>query len=137
MKQNLQIISITLLIAIGTPLALTRERVNPRQQADDRLVDATASQQDPQELARNAGCLRCHAIDKKVVGPPFRAVAERYKDDARARKALFDTVKKGGKGNWTELTGDVPMPPHSARLSAAEIQRLVDWVLSLHDGESK
>jgi cytochrome c len=137
MKHYLQIISVALLITIGTSLAVTREQLNPKRQAHEPLVDATASQQDPAELARDAGCLRCHAIDKKVVGPPFRAVAERYKGDARARKALFDTVKKGGKGNWTKLTGDVPMPPHSARLSVTEIQRLVDWVLSLHDGESK
>ena len=133
MKQNLQIIAIALLVTTGTSLALNRERRNPKQQAEERLVDATASQQDPQELARNSGCLRCHAIDKKLVGPAYRAVAERYKDDARARKALFDVVKKGGKGNWTELTGDSPMPAHSARLSAEEIQRLVDWVLSLRE----
>jgi cytochrome c len=82
-------------------------------------------------LARKSGCLECHSVDKKVIGPAYRDVAARYKGDARARNALIEKVKKGGKGNWTEVTGGVLMPPHSPRLSDAEVQRLVDWVLGL------
>ncbi|MGR8978758.1 MAG: c-type cytochrome [Gammaproteobacteria bacterium] len=81
-------------------------------------------------LARKSGCLECHSIDKKVIGPAFRDVSARYKNNTRARAVLIEKVKNGGKGNWTEITGGVPMPPHSPRLSDAEIQRLVDWVLS-------
>jgi cytochrome c len=81
-------------------------------------------------LARKSGCLECHSVDKKVIGPAYRDVAAKYKGDARARSALIEKVKKGGKGNWTEVTGGVLMPPFSPRLSDAEIQRLVDWVLS-------
>ena len=81
--------------------------------------------------------LECHSVDKDVVGPTYRAVAERYKDDPRARKTLFDSVKNGSKGKWTRVTGDGPMPPHSARLSKSDIERLVDWVLSLKDRETK
>ncbi len=84
----------------------------------------------PEELARKTGCLKCHSADKKIIGPPFHDIAERYKDNANARSGLIAKVKNGGKGNWTELTGDVPMPPHSARLSVADIGRVVDWVLS-------
>jgi cytochrome c len=83
----------------------------------------------PEALAKKSGCLRCHGIEKWVVGPPYREIAERYKDDARARATLIETVKKGGKGNWSE--GGVPMPPHAARVSASDTERLVDWVLSL------
>jgi cytochrome c551/c552 len=82
-------------------------------------------------LARSSGCLECHSVDKKVIGPGFHDIAERYRNDARARAALIEKVKKGAKGNWTDVTGGVPMPPHSPRLSDAEIQRLVDWVMSL------
>lgn len=81
-------------------------------------------------LAKRSGCLECHGVDKKIVGPAFRDIAARYKNDARARGVLIETVKKGGKGNWTDVTGGVPMPPHSALLSHSEIERLVDWVLS-------
>lgn len=84
-------------------------------------------------LARQSGCLECHSVNKKVVGPAYQDVAAKYRDvdHERARAALIEKVQKGGKGNWTEVTGGVPMPPHSQRLSEAEIERLVDWVMSL------
>lgn len=88
-------------------------------------------------LAKKSGCFECHSVDKKVVGPAYRDVAARYKDDPKARAALIETVKKGGKGHWSDITNGVPMPPYSGRLSAAEITRLVDWVLSFKDGEPK
>lgn len=81
-------------------------------------------------LARSSGCLECHSVDKKVIGPAFRDIAKRYRNDAGARAMLIDKVKNGAKGNWTEVTGGVPMPPHSPRLSDTEIQRLVDWVMN-------
>lgn len=81
-------------------------------------------------LAKRSGCLNCHSVDTKVIGPAFRDVAARYKDDPAAREKLKEKVKNGGKGNWTDITGGVPMPPHSALLSDEEIRSLVDWVLS-------
>jgi cytochrome c551/c552 len=69
-------------------------------------------------------------VDNKVIGPAFHAIAARYKGDPRARETLIQKVRNGGKGNWTDITGGVPMPPHSALLSDAEIRSLVDWVLS-------
>ena len=83
-----------------------------------------------EELAKKTGCFQCHSVDEKVIGPAFRDIAARYKNDNRARAALMKTIRDGSKGKWIELTGGAPMPPHSARLSAAEIERLVDWVLT-------
>jgi len=48
---------------------------------------------------------------------------------ASARGALVDAVKRGSKGNWTERSHGVPMPPFSARLSDEQIMRVVDWIL--------
>jgi cytochrome c len=81
-------------------------------------------------MAKKSGCMECHAIDKKVVGPAFHDVAVKYKDDSSARAALIEKVKNGGKGNWNKETGGAPMPPHWGRLSNAEIESLVDWVRS-------
>jgi len=86
--------------------------------------------QDIKVLAEQSACLKCHAIDKKVIGPAFRDIAAKYKNDPRARETLREKVKKGGKGNWTEVTGGVLMPPHSALLPEPLIAQLVDWVLS-------
>ncbi len=86
---------------------------------------------DELELAKKSGCLACHSVDKKVVGPAWKDVAEKYKGDSGAKAALIEKVAKGGKGNWTSVTGGVPMPPYSPRVSDADIEKLVDFVLSL------
>ncbi len=83
------------------------------------------------ELAKNSGCLACHGIDKKVVGPAWKDIATRYKDDGGAKAALVAKVKKGGKGAWDESTGGVPMPPYSPRVADADIDTLVDFILAL------
>ena len=85
---------------------------------------------DAQTLAKDTGCLKCHSVDKQVFGPSYHDVAERYKNQANARSDLIKSVRDGSKGKWTDRTGGAPMPPHSARLSAAEIAQLVDWILA-------
>ena len=91
---------------------------------------ATTQEQDLDQLAKKSGCLECHSVDKTIKGPSFHDVAARYKGDAQARDFLIEKVKKGGKGNWTEITHGIPMPPHSRILTTAETERLVDWILS-------
>ena len=83
------------------------------------------------DLAKKSGCLACHSVDKKVVGPAWKDVAAKYKGDANAKATLIDKVKKGGKGNWTKVTGGAPMPPYSPRVKDADIEKLVDFVLAL------
>lgn len=76
-------------------------------------------------LAKKSGCLACHKIEAKVVGPAWQDVGKKY--SAGDKATLVDKVKKGGKGNW----GQVPMPPYSPRVPDADIEALVDFVLSL------
>ena len=80
------------------------------------------------ELAKKSGCLACHSVEKKVVGPAWKDVAEKYKGNTE-KTTLVDKVKKGGKGVW----GEVPMPPYSPRVSDADIDTLVTFILSLAD----
>lgn len=82
-------------------------------------------------LAKKSGCLACHAMDKKLVGPSWVDVASRYKGDPKAKATLIEKVKKGGKGNWTKITGGVLMPPNSPKVSDADIEKLVNFVLSM------
>lgn len=130
MKRHSLMILLLVLMTVTVGFALARKQPKTLGQADELLLNATLNQDDPQALARDSGCLKCHGVDEKVVGPPYRAVAERYKQDPRARKTLYDSVKNGSKGKWSEVTGDASMPPHSASLSKSDIERLVDWVLS-------
>ena len=82
-------------------------------------------------LAKKYGCTDCHGMDDRgFVGPSFKEISGRYKDKADARKTLVATVKNGGKGNWTEISRGVPMPPYKNRIPEAEIERLVRWLLS-------
>jgi cytochrome c len=89
-------------------------------------VGGSAYAADQTEHAKKSGCLACHAVDKKVVGPSYMEVAAKYKGDKTAEAKLVDKVKKGGSGVW----GAVPMPPN-ATVKDADIKTLVDWVLSL------
>ena len=88
-------------------------------------------QADPLDLAKKSGCLACHSVEKKVVGPAWKDVSAKYKGDDGARDRLIAKVKAGGKGNWTAVTGGVPMPPYSPRVADEDIATLVDFVLGL------
>lgn len=75
------------------------------------------------DLAAKSGCLACHAVDKKVVGPAFQDIANKYKASDEAM--LIAKVKAGGKGVW----GPIPMPPNAA-VKDEDIKTLVNWILS-------
>lgn len=94
-------------------------------------ITSTGSALADLELAKQSGCLACHSIEKKIVGPAWKDVSEKYKGDPGAKARLIEKVKKGGKGNWTAVTGGVPMPPYSPRVSDENIEKLVTFVLSL------
>ena len=78
-----------------------------------------------EDLAKKHNCFACHAVDKKVVGPSYKDVAAKYRNDPQAEAKLFEKVKKGGSGVW----GPVPMPPN-ATVPDGDIKKLVGWVLS-------
>lgn len=86
---------------------------------------STGVAQADEALAKAKGCLACHSVDKKVVGPSYKDVAKKYAGDKTAEAKLVEKVKKGGSGVW----GPVPMPPNAA-VSDADLQKLVKWVLS-------
>lgn len=75
-------------------------------------------------LAKQNACLGCHAVDKKIVGPSFQSVAQKYQHDQNAPRFLKNKITKGGSGSW----GVVPMPAN-AKLSDADLSLLVSWIL--------
>jgi cytochrome c len=94
------------------------------------LVGATPALADPADLANQAlatskNCMSCHAVDRKVLGPAFKDVAAKYKDDKGAVDALAAKIMKGGSGVW----GPVPMPANN-QVSDADAKKLAAWVLS-------
>jgi cytochrome c len=79
------------------------------------------------DLAKKSGCIACHTIDHKLVGPAWKDVAKKYKGKKGAEAELVTKVAKGGKGVW----GQVPMPPNSPKVSDAHIKELVKFILKL------
>jgi cytochrome c len=88
------------------------------------VVMAGQAQAD-EALAKAKNCMSCHTIDKKLVGPAYKDVAAKYKDDKGAAAMLAGKVKSGGKGVW----GQIPMPPNN--VTDEEAKKLVAWILSL------
>jgi cytochrome c len=83
------------------------------------------------ETAKKAGCTACHAVDKKVVGPAWAWVADKYKGDkTKGKEAILHQIVNGGKGLWTKYTGGVPMPPYGPRTTEAQRNELADFILS-------
>ncbi|MCF6219102.1 MAG: c-type cytochrome [Gammaproteobacteria bacterium] len=73
-------------------------------------------------LAKKSGCLTCHSIDRKMVGPSFKDIAASDRD----RDTMIHSVQKGSKGVY----GKVMMPPNSPRISDENIGKLVDFILT-------
>jgi cytochrome c551/c552 len=76
------------------------------------------------QLAAKFGCLSCHSPEKKIVGPPLKEIATKYKGQADAFEKVSRQITKGGGGQW----GPIPMPPFP-QLSGAEVRALSEWVL--------
>ena len=93
------------------------------------MLAAGAHAADPkaaESLAQASGCLACHTADKKLVGPSYREIADRYRKDKGAQASLIQKVKVGGKGVW----GDIPMPPNT-HVKDADIRTMVQWILAV------
>ena len=90
------------------------------------IFGAQASTEDEKAFAtaKQNACLGCHAINKKIVGPSFQSVAEKYKNDSNAQVFLKNKIAKGGSGSW----GVVPMPANT-KLSDADLSLLTSWIL--------
>jgi cytochrome c len=57
-----------------------------------------ALSQSADDLLKAKGCLGCHDFDKKKVGPAYKDVAAKYKDNAGA-EAMLVAKLKDGKGH--------------------------------------
>jgi cytochrome c len=91
------------------------------------LLLATTDALADDQLAKRSGCLACHTLDRKIVGPGYRDVAKRYQGVRGAEAKVVDSITNGGSGKW----GEISMPPKGSNpnLSPAEIKALADWIL--------
>ncbi len=81
--------------------------------------------EDVKELVQASGCLSCHSVDEKIVGPAFKDVVAKYSADPDAVANISQSIKNGSRGKW----GRMAMPAH-ASLSSEELKTLATWVMS-------
>ncbi len=101
------------------------------------MVAGSSLAADMPDVAKKNGCAGCHAIDKKMVGPGWMDVANKYKGaktfsfegkDYPLEEGMMLKISKGGKGNW----GTMAMPPQDASgKKQAEMKELTKFVLGL------
>jgi cytochrome c len=73
-----------------------------------------------------AGCMACHAKDKKLVGPSFKDIAAKYKGQPDMVAKLSEKVRKGGSG----VFGPVPMAPNPPdKISDADLKSAIELIL--------
>ena len=79
----------------------------------------------PTEAMTKAGCLACHGMDKKIVGPAYKDVAAKYKGQDVAA-TLMQKVRTGGKGVY----GPIPMPPTGPdKISDSDLKAAIEFIL--------
>lgn len=85
-------------------------------------------------IMQKSDCATCHAIDKRVVGPAYQEVAQKYKGDSTAPEKLFAKVRAGGSGSFGLVGphGEIRMPANPRdKISDADLKKLIAWILTL------
>jgi len=69
-----------------------------------------------EELAKSSGCLMCHAVDTKKVGPAYKEVAKKFK----------------GKPRADAIAAMRAAPVHaSLKVSDKDLSEIIEWIQKL------
>jgi len=85
--------------------------------AGSMVTAGAANAEAAADLTKSKGCLGCHAVAEKKVGPAYKDIAAKYKGDKDAEATLI-AMLKDGKGHMKVAASD------------AELKILVHYVLS-------
>jgi cytochrome c len=93
--------------------------------ATSLAADAEAAQ----TLARQNNCYKCHAIDKKKVGPAWKDYAAKMKGVPDAEAKLYTHLTTGPKLKSDDGSGD--SHPIVKAKNPDDVKNLAAWILSL------
>ncbi|HEX7273095.1 MAG TPA: c-type cytochrome [Casimicrobiaceae bacterium] len=82
-----------------------------------------------QQLARQSGCLQCHSVYQKKLGPAWKDVASKYHSAPDAEKKLYLHVTTGRKARFDD--GHEENHPIVKTSDPKRIDNLVLWILAL------
>ncbi|MDH5544442.1 MAG: c-type cytochrome [Gammaproteobacteria bacterium] len=116
------IVIITIMLLSGCGNREDRDSITQRHESADILT-----------IAHVNGCINCHNLGASIVGPAWILVAERYRNSPDAKEYLIDKIRRGGNGNWNDITGGAQMPAHGNRVSQEHLERLVTYILSIEN----
>ena len=92
--------------------------------AGNAFAQATIDAKAALHVAELYACSECHSPTMKVLGPSFKDIAAKYKDDKTAMESLSSKVRKGSVGVW----GQIAMPPSA--IKDDELKLVLSWILS-------
>lgn len=77
-------------------------------------------------LIRKSDCLNCHATNRRLVGPSFVEIADKYRDQPHQLEKSAQRVRDGSTGVW----GKIGMLPHQQH-TESEVMQMVEYVFSV------
>ncbi len=103
------------------------EQAGNEQKAESKpaMEPVAVSPEEAQSIIQQKGCLACHDVSNRKVGPSFKEIAAKYAGQSDAVASLVTSITKGSTGKW----GSIPMPPQP--LKQEEAQKVVSWILTL------
>ncbi len=80
-----------------------------------------------ESLARKSGCFKCHAIEKKKDGPPYKEIAAKWKGKADAEQKLTTHITTSPK---VKVEGNEEDHEQLKSKDPADVKNVVQWILS-------
>ena len=87
-------------------------------------IDAASAE----TLARQNGCLKCHATDKTKEGPSFKEIAAKYKGKPGAEERLITHITTGEKAKFADGHEEEHKVIKTKDMN--ELKNVVGWILS-------
>lgn len=106
-------------LKVGKDLALLEESFQPEARSSFKHLTG-------KNLIDESDCKSCHSIEKKSIGPSYKEIADKYKNDTKTVDFLAEKIILGGSGNW----GKNMMAAHPQH-SKEETTEMVHYILSL------
>ncbi|PQJ14733.1 c-type cytochrome [Aureicoccus marinus] len=114
------------LVAKRKPKKKVVKRVVKKKKPSSSKVVSVPTYKEVEPLLRNNTCVACHQVNKRVVGPSYRAIAGRNYSNERIVELIYNPEPK----NWPEYaTPMAPMP----NVPRDEALKIAAWINSLDD----
>ena len=78
-----------------------------------------------EDLVKKYGCVACHNVEKKIVGPAFKDISAKYKSKNDNVAYLAGKIRNGAQGVW----GQIPMQSQK-QVREDEAAEIAKWILT-------